>query len=346
MNGRNKMNSRFLSSLCLVITTAAFCTCSTRAESTADPLPSWNDGPAKQAIVEFVKSTTTEGGAKFVAPAERVATFDEDGTTWVEHPMYTEVVFSLDRVAELAPQHPEWKDVAPFNVIIARDKEAMEKLTLQDLMKIVVVTHTGISPEEFEKVVDDWLAKARDPRWHRPYTELAYQPMLEVMRYLRANGYKTYIVTGGTEPFVRAFAAKTYGIPPEQIIGTTVTTSFDPKKHQNDLTLDAKMLLNNNYAGKAEDIYLFTGRRPQIAFGNTGGDQQMLEYTTAGDGARLGLLVLHDDKEREYAYGPADGLPDTKVGAFSQVLFDEAKSKGWTVIRMKSDWKQVFSFRD
>ena len=290
-----------------------------------------------------MKATTTEGGPKFVAPAERIATFDEDGTTWVEHPMYTEVVFSLDRVVELAPQHPEWKDVAPFNVVIARDKEAMEKLTLQDLMKIVVVTHTGISPEEFEKVVDDWLAKAAIRVGIGPTRSWLISRCSRLCA-IRANGYKTYIVTGGTQPFVRAFAAKTYGIPSEQIIGTTVTTSFDPKKHQNDLTLDAKMLLNNNYAGKAEDIYLFTGGRPQIAFGNTGGDQQMLEYTTAGDGARLGLLVLHDDKEREYAYGPADGLPDTKVGAFSQALFDEAKSKSWTVISMKKDWKQIFPF--
>jgi hypothetical protein len=291
-----------------------------------------------------VKATTTEGSPKFVAPEERIATFDEDGTTWVEHPMYTEVVFSLDRLAELAPRHPEWKDVAPFNSVIAGDKAAMSKFTLEDMMKIVVATHTGVSPQEFDKAAKHWIEKAKDPRWHRPYTELAYQPMLEVMRYLRANGYKTYIVTGGTQPFVRSFAAKTYGIPPEQIIGTTVTTSFDPKKHGNDLTLDAKMLLNNNYAGKAEDIYLFTGRRPRIAFGNTAGDQQMLEYTTAGDGARLGLLVLHDDKEREYAYGPADGLPETKVGTFSQALFEAAKSSGWNVISMKRDWNRIFAF--
>jgi len=309
-----------------------------------DPLASWNDGVAKHAIVEFIKKTTTEGSPQFVPPAERIATFDEDGTTWVEHPMYTEVVFSLDRMAELAPRHPEWKDVAPFSAVIAHDKAAMSKFTLEDMMKIVVVTHTGVSPQEFDKAAKDWIEKAKDPRWHRPYTELAYQPMLEVMRYLRANGYKTYIVTGGTQPFVRSFAAKTYGIPPEQIIGTTVTTSFDPKKHGNDLTLDAKMLLNNNYAGKAEDIYLFTGRRPRIAFGNTAGDQQMLEYTTAGDGARLGLLVLHDDKEREYAYGPADGLPETKVGTFSQALFEAAKSSGWNVISMKRDWNRIFAF--
>jgi phosphoglycolate phosphatase-like HAD superfamily hydrolase len=335
-----KLSSRF----CLAITAVTLFAYSTHAENTADPLPSWNDGSAKQAVLEFVKATTTEGSPKFVPLAERIATFDEDGTTWVEHPMYTEVVFSLDRLAELAPKHPEWKDVAPFNAVIARDRAAMAKFTTEDMMKIVVVTHTGVSPQEFDKAAKDWIEKAKDPRWHRPYTELAYQPMLEVMRYLRANGYKTYIVTGGTQPFVRAFAAKTYGIPPEQIIGTTVTTSFNPQKRNNDLMLDAKMLLNNNYSGKAEDIYLFTGRRPRIAFGNTTGDQQMLEYTTAGDGARLGLLVLHDDKDREYAYGPADGLPDTKVGTFSQTLFDDAKSNHWNVISMRNDWKRIFPF--
>ncbi len=319
-------------------------TLATTAALAADPLTSWNDGAAKQAIVEFVKTTTTEGSPEFVPLEERIATFDEDGTTWVEHPMYTEVVFSLDRLAELAPKHPAWQEVQPFKAVLTRDRAAMEKFTLDDLMKIVVVTHTGVSTEEFNRAAKDWITKAKDHRWHRPYTELTYQPMLEVMKYLRANGYKTYIVTGGTQPFVRAFAEKPYGIPPEQIIGTTVTTKFDPAKHANDLMLDAKMLLNNNYSGKAEDIYLFTGRRPQIAFGNTAGDQQMLEYTTAAAGARLGLLVMHDDKEREYAYGPADGLPDSKVGAFSQALFDEAKSKHWTVISMKHDWKRVFSF--
>ena len=282
------------------------------AANADDPLPSWNDGPTKEAIIEFVQSTTTKGNARFVSPEERLATFDEDGTTWVEQPMYTEVVFSLDRLAELSPKHPEWKEVQPFKAVLTRDRAAMEKFTLDDLMKIIVVTHTDVSTEEFNRATKHWIAKAKDHRWHRPYTELTYQPMLEVMKYLRANGYKTYIVTGGTQPFVRAFAEKAYGIPPEQIIGTAVTTKFDPATHANDLTLDAKMLLSNNYAGKAEDIYLFTGHRPQIAFGNTAGDQQMLEYTTAGDGARLGLLVMHDDKEREYAYGPANGLPETR----------------------------------
>ncbi len=314
------------------------------AQNAAGPLPSWNEGPAKQAIVEFVKTTTTEGGPRFVPPAERIATFDEDGTTWVEHPMYTEVVFSLDRLRDLAPQHPEWRVTQPFKAVVTGDKAAMEKFTLDDIMKIVVETHTGVSTKEFNQAAKDWISKAKDPRWHRPYTELAYRPMLEVMRYVRANGYKTYIVTGGTQPFVRSFAQPTYGIPPEQIVGTTVTTTYTPARPGNDLMLNAKMLLNNNYAGKAEDIYLFTGRRPRAAFGNTAGDKEMLEYTGAGEGARLCMLVLHDDAQREYAYGPAASLPETKVGTFSQALYDEAQAKHWTVISMKKDWKRIFSF--
>jgi hypothetical protein len=309
-----------------------------------DPLPSWNDGAVKRGIVEFVHATTDKASAKFVPAEERVATFDEDGTTWVEHPMYTEIVFSCDRVAQLAPRHPEWREDPVFKAVISRDAAAMAKFTGDDLTKIVVATHTGVTTEQFARTAGEWLASAKDPRWHRHYTELAYQPMLEVMRYLRANGYKRYVVTGGTQPFVRCFAEKTYGIPPDQIIGTAVTTTFNGAKRRDQLTLDTKMLLNNLYAGKAEDIYLFTGRRPRIAFGNTSGDREMLEYTTAGEGARLGLLVLHDDKDREYAYGPAAGLPETNVGAFSQSLFDEAKVQGWTVISIKRDWKRVFSF--
>jgi phosphoserine phosphatase len=315
-----------------------------RAAVQSDPLPSWNDGPAKKAILEFVRVTTDKTSPKYVRPEDRIATFDEDGTTWVEHPMYTEVVFSLDRVVELAPKHPEWKDKMPLKAVIDRDRAAMEKFNMQDLIEIVVVTHTGVTTDEFDKAVKEWIAKAKHPRWKRPYTDLVYQPMLEVMKYLRANGYKTYIVTGGTQPFVRAFAEKAYGIPPEQIVGTTVRTKFTPTKDGNVIVLDPKLLLNNNYAGKAEDISLFIGRRPNAAFGNSTGDQQMLEYTGAGDGARLGMLVLHDDAKREYAYGPAKGLPDTKVGTFSQALYDEATKRGWFVISMKTDWNRLFAF--
>jgi len=310
-----------------------------------DFLPSWNNGPAKQAILNFVKSTTDKSNPNFVPPEQRIATFDQDGTTWVEHPMYTQVVFALDRVVELAPQHPEWKTTAPFSAVLSGDKAAMAKFTMKDLEAILMATHTGMSVEQFQTIVRDWIDKAKDPRWHRPYTELIYQPMLELMQYLRANGYKTYIVTGGGQEFVRAYAEKVYGIPPEQIIGTAIDAQFTYNAAgQGVLMRPAKLLLNDNFSGKPEDIYLFTGRHSKAAFGNSTGDQQMLEYTQAGGGAPLMMLVLHDDATREYAYGPAHGLPDSKVGTFTQALYDEAKSKGWTVISMKNDWKRVFGW--
>jgi phosphoglycolate phosphatase-like HAD superfamily hydrolase len=323
---------------CVLIATA-------HAQATTDPLPSWNDGPAKQAIIKLVAATTTPGRAEFVAAGDRFATFDQDGTLWVEQPIYTQVVFSLDRVVALAPQHPEWKTVEPFKSVIAGDREAMAKFTTQDLEKIVFATHTGMTTGEFAALVQDWIAKARDPRWHRPFTELVYQPMLEVMQYLRANGYKTYIVTGGGQEFVRVYADQTYGIPPEQIIGSALDTTLtynDAGKAV--LMRPPKLLLNNNFSRKPEDIYQFIGRHPQAAFGNSTGDRQMLEYTQAGGKGALMMLVLHDDPAREYAYGPAEGLPASKVGTFTQALYDEAQSRGWNVISMKKDWKRIFSF--
>ena len=321
-----------------------FCTAlATQAQS--DPLPSWNDGAAKQAIINLVHATTDPSSANFVPVGQRFATFDQDGTTWVEHPMYTQVVFTFDRVAALAPQHPEWKTTEPFKTVLAGDKAAMAKFTMKDLMAIFVATQTGMSVEAFQQIARDWLATAKDPRWHRPYTDLIYQPMLEVMKYLRANGYRTYIVTGGGQDFVRVYADQVYGIPPEQIIGSAISTQYTyDKSGAGILMRPPKLLLNNNFSGKPEDIYLFTGRHPQAAFGNSTGDQQMLEYTEAGPGAHLMMIVLHDDAQREYAYGPADGLPATDVGTFTQALYDEAKSKGWIVISMKHDWNRIFSW--
>jgi hypothetical protein len=315
------------------------------AAAAQDPLPSWNDGPAKQAILKFVRITTDQSSPNFVPPEQRVATFDQDGTTWVEQPMYTEVVFSLDRIVELAPQHPEWKATQPFAAVISGEKAAMAKFTMKDLEAIIVASHAGMSVEQFNVIVKDWLAKAQDPRWHRPYTELIYQLMLELMQYLRANEYQTYIVTGGGQEFVRAYAERVYGIPPEQIIGTAIDAQYTYNKEgQGILMRPPKLLLNDNFSGKPEDIYLFTGRHSKAAFGNSTGDQQMLEYTQAGGGAPLMMLVLHDDATREYAYGPAQGLPDSKVGTFTQALYDEAKSRGWTVISMKNDWKRIFAW--
>ncbi len=309
-----------------------------------DPLPSWNDGPAKQAIVDFVKATTETGGANFVAPEERIATFDQDGTLWVEHPMYSQVMYCFHRVGALVKEKPELKNVEPFKTVISGDREAIGKLTMQDLEKILAATLTGMSTEQFQAEVKKWLAEAKDPRWKKPYTELTYLPMQEVLKYLRANGYKTYIVTGGGQDFVRQYAEATYDIPPEQVVGSAGETKYGYDKDGKPfLTKEPKMLLNDNNAGKPEGIHLMIGRRPYAAFGNTSGDQQMLEYTKAGSGSRLAMLVLHDDAKREYAYGPAQRLPDTKVGTFTQALYDEAKKNGWVVISMKNDWKKIFA---
>jgi phosphoserine phosphatase len=311
----------------------------------ADPLPSWNDGPAKQAIVEFVKATTSQGSPQFVPAEARIATFDQDGTLWVEHPMYTQVTYCLERVPALVEKKPELKNREPFKTVLSGNREAMAKLSQDDLMKILAATLTGMSVDDFNAEAKKWIGEAKDPRWKRPYTELTYQPMQEVLRYLRANGFKTYIVTGGGQDFVRVYAEQTYGIPPEQVVGTAGGTKYGyDKSGKPFLTKEPKLLLNDNNAGKPEGIHLMIGRRPSVAFGNSTGDRQMLEYTKAGDGARLAMLVLHDDAEREYAYGPAQGLPDTKVGTFTQALYDEAKKDGWTVISMKNDWKVIFPF--
>jgi phosphoglycolate phosphatase-like HAD superfamily hydrolase len=313
----------------------------------ADPLSSWNDGAAKQAIVEFVKATTTQGSPQFVPPEERIATFDQDGTLWVEHPMYTQVTYCLERVPALVKEKPELKNKEPFKTVLSGNREAMAKLSTNELVEILAATLSGMSVDDFNAEAKKWIGDAKDPRWKRPYTELTYQPMQEVLRYLRANGFKTYIVTGGGQDFVRVYAEQTYGIPPEQVVGTAGGTKYGyDKSGKPFLTKEPKLLLNDNNAGKPEGIHLMIGRRPHIAFGNSTGDQQMLEYTKAGDGARLSLLVLHDDAEREYAYGPADGLPDTKVGTFTQALYDEAKKNGWTVISMKKDWKKIFPFEN
>ena len=310
-----------------------------------DPLPSWNDGPAKQAIVDFVQATTDQSSPRFVPPEARIATFDQDGTLWVEHPMYSQVMYCLERVPAVVKAKPELAKVEPFKTVLSGNREAMAKLSMKDLEKILAATLTGMSVDEFNAEARKWLAMAKDPRWKRPYTELTYLPMQEVLKYLRANGYKTYIVTGGGQDFVRVYAEQTYGIPPEQVVGTAGGTKYGYAKNGKPfLTKEPKLILNDNNAGKAEGIHLMIGRRPYAAFGNSTGDRQMLEYTKAGDGARLSMLVLHDDATREYAYGPAQGLPATKVGAFTQALYDEAKKQGWVVISMKNDWKRIFAF--
>lgn len=310
-----------------------------------DPLPSWNDGPSKKAILDFIHDTTDKSSSKFVPAEERFATFDQDGTLWVEHPIYSQVMFAFDRVFVLAPQHPEWKTTQPFKSVLADDKEAMAKFTMRDLEEILFATHTRMTVESFQTIATDWTAKAKDQRWKRPYTDLVYQPMIEVLHYFREKEFKTYIVTGGGQDFVRTYAERVYGVPPQNVIGSALDLHYEyDKEGQGVLMRPPKLLLNNNLSGKPEDIYLFLGRHPKAAFGNSTGDQQMEEFTQAGGGATLMMMVLHDDAQREYAYGPARGLPDTKVGTFTPALYDEAKSKGWNVISMKNDWKRVFAF--
>jgi phosphoglycolate phosphatase-like HAD superfamily hydrolase len=316
-----------------------------QALAQTDPLPAWNDGPAKQAIVEFVHATTDQSSPQFVPPAERIATFDQDGTLWVEHPMYAQVVYCLERVPAVVKAKPALATVEPFKAVLSGNREAMAKLSIGDLVKIAAATLTGMSVDEFQAEAKKWLDTVRHPRWKRPYTELTYLPMIELLKYLRANGYRTYIVTGGGQDFVRVYSQEVYGIPPEQVVGTAGGTSYGYEKNGRPvLTKDPKLLLNDNNAGKPEGIHLMIGRRPYAAFGNSTGDRQMLEYTKAGNGARLAMLVLHDDATREYAYGPAQGLPDTKVGTFTQALYDEATKQDWVVISMKNDWKRVFGF--
>jgi phosphoserine phosphatase len=315
------------------------------AQGQTDPLPSWNDGPAKQAVVEFVRTTTDASSPQFVPPEKRIATFDQDGTLWVEKPVVPQLKYCFDRVPAVAKKKPELKNAEPFKTVLSGDRAAIARLTMPDLEKIAVATLSGITTDEYQAEVEQWLATARHPRWKKPYNALTYQPMQEVLRYLRANGYKTYIVSGGGQDFMRVYAEQTYGIPPEQIVGTIGGTKYGYGKDGRPvLTKAPKLLLNDVEAGKPEGIQLMIGRRPCAAFGNSTGDRQMLEYTKAGAGPRLAVLVLHDDATREYAYGPAQGLPDTKEGTFTQALYDQAKRSGWTVISMKNDWKRIFAF--
>jgi phosphoglycolate phosphatase-like HAD superfamily hydrolase len=314
-------------------------------ESQKQPLGSWNDGPAKQAILDFVRATTDRSNSKFVPPEERIATFDQDGTLWVEHPLYSQVVYCLDRVPAAVAERPELKDREPFKTVLSGDREAMARLSLRELEEILLATLTGMPVEAFQAEVKKWITAAKNSRWDRLYTELTYQPMREVLHYFRENGFKTYIVTGGGQDFVRMYAERVYGIPPEQIVGTAGGTKYGYDENGKPfLTKEPKLLLNDDNAGKPEGIHLEIGRRPRAAFGNSTGDREMLEYTGAGDGARLMMLVLHDDAQREYAYGPAIGLPETKVGTFTQALYDQAKKDGWTIISIKNDWKRVFAF--
>jgi phosphoserine phosphatase len=308
----------------------------------ADPLPSWNDGPAKKSIVAFVAKVTTAGSPDFVPVPERIAVFDNDGTLWCEQPVPVQLYFALDRVKALAPQHPEWKDKEPFASLLKGDLKTVLAGGDHALLELVMATHTGMTTVEFEQIVKDWIATAKHPKTGKLYTEMTYQPMLELLAYLRANGFKTFIVSGGGIEFMRPWAEQVYGIPPEQVIGSSAKTKFEMRDGNAVLVRLPELNFNDDKADKPVGINQHIGRRPIMAFGNSDGDREMLEYTQGGSGARFELLVLHDDAAREYAYGPAKGLPDVKLGAFTPALYEEAQKDGWTVVSMKDDWKTVF----
>ncbi|RLT97450.1 HAD family hydrolase [Ketobacter sp.] len=308
----------------------------------SDPLPSWKDGQTKTRILQFVATVTDQNSEHFVPPAERIATFDNDGTLWSEQPVYTQLSFALDRVKTLAPQHPEWKSQQPFKAALENDMKTLSASGEKGLLELVMASHSGMSTDTFTTLVLEWFQQAQHPRFNRPYTETAYQPMLELLAYLRNNEFKTYIVSGGGIEFMRPISESLYGIPPEQVIGSSIKTRYEVKNGNPVLTRLGEIGFINDKAGKPVAINEHIGRRPIAAFGNSDGDQQMLEWTGASQGARLMMLVFHDDKEREYAYGPANGLPASSSGHFSQNLMDKAKKNNWTVISMKDDWKTVF----
>src|SRR5262245_33289832 len=305
-----------------------------------DPLPSWNDGAAKTALVDFVRRATTAGGAQLVPPAARIAVFDNDGTLWSEQPIYFQFAFALDRVRALAPQHPEWRTMQPFQAVLEGDVRALAATGERGFVELLVATHTGMTTDEFAQTVTDWLASARHPRFQRPYTDLVFQPMLELLSYLRANGFKTYIVSGGTVEFMRVWPERVYGIPPEQVIGTTFITQFLTRPDGTPaLMRQPRLEFINDGPGKPAGINKFIGRRPVLAFGNSDGDHQMLQWTAAGAGLRLMGLVHHTDAEREWAYDRT-----SHVGRLDKAL-DEAVAKGWTVVDMKRDWKVIYPFQ-
>jgi phosphoserine phosphatase len=312
-----------------------FCSCH-RASAQDDPLPSWNNGAAKTAITDFVGRTTTEDGPDYVAPAERIAVFDNDGTLWSEQPMYFQLAFAIDRVKAMAPEHPEWKDAEPFKSLLAGDLKGVLASGEKGLGEIMAVTHTGMTTDEFADTVREWMATARHPKFVRPYNELIFQPMVELLAYLRANGFKTFIVSGGGVEFMRPWAEKAYGIPPEQVVGSSGVVTYDLNGDKPVLKKEAKIEFIDDGSGKPVGINRFIGRRPVFAAGNSDGDLQMLQWTTLNEGPRFALIVHHTDAEREWAYDR-----ESHIGKLDKAL-DEASTRGWTVVDMKADWKAVY----
>ncbi|MBB1632632.1 HAD family hydrolase [Cupriavidus sp. UME77] len=310
-------------------------TSTTSAAAAADPLPSWQDGPAKQSILKFVASVTREGAPTYVPLSERIAAFDNDGTLWSEQPLYFQFLFLLDQVKQAAPKHPEWKNNPAFKALVANDRAALAKYQ-KELLALIATANSGMTVEAYDETIRTWLASAKHPKFQRPFTELVYQPQLELLAYLRANGFKTYIVSGGTIEFMRPWVEKVYGIPPEQVIGSSQVVKYQMLNGQPALVRQPKLDFIDDGPGKPVGIYRGIGRRPILAFGNSDSDLQMLQYVAAGPGARLALLVHHDDADREFAYDR-----QSKVGKLDKA-WDEAVAKGWTVVSMKQDWKQVY----
>jgi len=304
----------------------------------AAPLPSWNDGVAKKSILQFVANVAEKGSPDFVSPADRIAVFDNDGTLWCEQPMYFQFFFTFDRVKALAPQHPEWKEKQPFKALLENDMKAFQATGEKGLMEIMMTAHAGMTSEEFEKIVKEWIAAAKHPRFNRPFTDLVYQPMLELLAYLRENGFTTYIVSGGGVEFMRPWTEKVYGIPPEQVVGSSIKLKFEMRDGKPILMRLPDIDFIDDGPGKPAGIQKFIGRRPVAAFGNSDGDHQMLQWTAAGEGLRFMLLVHHTDAEREWAYDR-----QSPIGRLDKAL-DEALRRGWTVVDMKKDWKKIFPF--
>jgi hypothetical protein len=310
----------------------------TSAQVQIDPLPSWNDGATKQAVLNFVAAVTRDGSPDFVPLAERIATFDNDGTLWCEHPMYVQMAFVLDRAEAMAPLHPEWKDTQPFKAALEGDMKTLAEAGERGLLELGMATHAGMTTEEFQKIVTDWLATARDPRFKRAYTELAYQPMVELLAYLRANGFKTFIASGGGIEFMRPWTERVYGVPPEQVVGSSIKTKFQMRDGRPELFRLPDVNFVDDGAGKPVGINEYIGRRPIAAFGNSDGDLEMLQWATMAGGVSLGLIVHHTDAEREYAYDR-----NTPFGRLDKAL-DAAAVNKWTVVDMKNDWKRIFAF--
>ena len=329
-----KKRKHHIISMAMLALTLTGCSCTAVIDK--DPLPSWNEGIAKTNIIKFVHAVTDKANAGYVQPAERIATFDNDGTLWTERPVYFQLLFAIDRVKQLAPQHPEWQTTQPFKAVLENDMQTLAASGEEGLIQLIMATHAGMTTDEFTAIVEGWLATARHPRFNRPYNELVYQPMLELLVYLRANEFKTFIVSGGGIEFMRPWVEQVYGIPPEQVIGSSIKTKFEIRDGNPVLLRLPVVNFTNDKAGKPVGINQYIGRRPIAAFGNSDGDLQMLQWTAAGKGKRFMMLVHHTDASREYAYDR-----DSHIGKLDKAL-DKALTKGWTIVDMNKDWNMIY----